>query len=310
MKPLVFISYSRADETRVARICNDLALRNVPYWRDAKEIKVGDSISQKIEDAISKATHFCLCLSKNSNRSVWVEREYRSALTRQLRDATLRILPLLLEDCEIPPLLADIRYADFSTLHQDGLQALLDAVGSPDAPKRAHEKVVPYKTFIRHIEQREPLTSFLNAAERRERSSLNHDWAARMFALLEGDIRRCRKELENLLSLGVNEFEVVLPTASRQYSRRTAVMLCPKIVIDSSYVLVSDDNVSPTIAATAGFLEFLQLLIAYRDEIAERKLYLLPEAFVISGESYPDGMWDDSLVNTDLAARIDKMHPI
>lgn len=48
------------------------------------------------------------------------------------------ILPILLEDCEIPSLISDKKYADFRYNYQTGLSELLDVL----RPSRAHEQTV------------------------------------------------------------------------------------------------------------------------------------------------------------------------
>ena len=162
----VFISYSRADESIVRRICQDLDLRDIDYWRDVKEIKVGDSISEKIEEGLQDSSYFCLCLSKASVTRAWVIREYRTALNIQLckSSGTMRILPLLLEKCDIPDLLLDIRYADFTESYAPGMQQLLEGLGLPNGLTRIRTFDVPYADLIAHIEETEPLESFLEAA--------------------------------------------------------------------------------------------------------------------------------------------------
>jgi hypothetical protein len=58
-----------------------------------------------------------------------VDREYRTALNRQLSSNTnLKILPLIIENVELPPLLEDIKYANFSMDYDIGLNELLDAI--------------------------------------------------------------------------------------------------------------------------------------------------------------------------------------
>jgi hypothetical protein len=47
---------------------------------------------------------------------------------RQLGDKGIRILPLVLESCDIPPLFADLKYADFRTSFDVGLHELITAI--------------------------------------------------------------------------------------------------------------------------------------------------------------------------------------
>jgi hypothetical protein len=44
---------------------------------------------------------------------------------RQLKDRAIRILPVLIEDCDVPLLLDDIKYADFRLDYNKGFTSLL-----------------------------------------------------------------------------------------------------------------------------------------------------------------------------------------
>lgn len=129
MRP-IFISYSHRDKKFVDRLSTDLRNAGMKVWLDVKDIKVGDSISKKIEEGISGCDFFCLVISKHSIDSNWVEREFRTALHAQLTSGTTpKILPILVhKNVESPKFLADIKYADFSQNYNRGLEQLLDAL--------------------------------------------------------------------------------------------------------------------------------------------------------------------------------------
>ena len=108
----VFICHATEDKPFARRIATHLRQAGAEVWLDEWEIKVGDSIVEKINAGLRGATHLLLLLSATSVRKPWVRREFSSALMRQLADNSVRLLPVLLDDCEVPPLLSDIRYAD------------------------------------------------------------------------------------------------------------------------------------------------------------------------------------------------------
>jgi|GEM_PF-3524384 len=125
----VFISYSHGDKKFVNRLTRDLENAGVHVWVDEKKIKVGDSISRKIEEGISECDFFCLVISRHSINSKWVDREYRTALNGQLSPGTTpKILPLLIQNVELPKFLADTLYTDFSRGYAKALKKLFDAV--------------------------------------------------------------------------------------------------------------------------------------------------------------------------------------
>lgn len=125
----IFISYSHMDKKRVNRLVIDLEDNNLNVWRDEKKIKVGDSITRKVEQGISECDFFCLVLSKHSVDSKWVDLEYRTAQNIRLTTGiNLKILPILIQDVELPPFLKDIKYADFSKGYKSGFSELLDGI--------------------------------------------------------------------------------------------------------------------------------------------------------------------------------------
>jgi len=91
------------------------------------DIKVGESIVEKINEALISHDHLIIILSSNSVQSDWVKRELNSSLMRQLQQREIMIKPVLIENCEIPPLLVDIKYADFRDDYNAGFYKLIDS---------------------------------------------------------------------------------------------------------------------------------------------------------------------------------------
>jgi tetratricopeptide (TPR) repeat protein len=125
----VFISYNYHDRDFVERLVRDLTDRGHKVWWDEWEIKVGDSIIEKISQGINGSAYLSVVLSPHSVKSNWVQRELGSALMRQLSaDRDITVLPLLISDCEVPVLLREIKWADFRQDYQAGLKELLGAL--------------------------------------------------------------------------------------------------------------------------------------------------------------------------------------
>jgi TIR domain len=99
-------------------------------WYDKREIKVGDSIVEKINDGLSNATHLIVILPAVAVGKPWVKRELSSSLMRQLGNRSIKLLPVLREDCVLPPLLADIKYADFRRDFDKGFGDMLESLRS------------------------------------------------------------------------------------------------------------------------------------------------------------------------------------
>ena len=94
-------------------------------WFDEWEIAIGDSIPQKISEALKHVSHVVVILSKSSVDKPWVEKELYAAM-RQLRDGSVSILPVVIDDCVIPSIPEDIKYADCRRNHLHGLNSVLD----------------------------------------------------------------------------------------------------------------------------------------------------------------------------------------
>ena len=124
----VFLCHASVDKPFVRQVMTDLALAGHEAWIDEFEIKVGDSIVDKISQATASADAFALFLSKASTSSSWVKREWQSTLSRYIAGHNLRLLPVLIEDCEIPSLIGDLRYADFRASYRDGIASLIEAL--------------------------------------------------------------------------------------------------------------------------------------------------------------------------------------
>ncbi len=67
-------------------------------------------------------------LSKASVESEWCRKELSAALIRELDERHVLVLPVLVEDCQIPLFLRDKKYADFRTSFDTGLRDIREAV--------------------------------------------------------------------------------------------------------------------------------------------------------------------------------------
>jgi hypothetical protein len=125
MKPHVFISHTSADIVWCRTLAFDLQARGFRVWFDEWELNVGDSINDKIAKAINETGYLIVVLSRTSVTSKWVGKEINAALVRQLEEDRVIVLPILIEDCEIPIFLRDLIYADCRTDYPSGLHHTL-----------------------------------------------------------------------------------------------------------------------------------------------------------------------------------------
>jgi hypothetical protein len=182
--PHVFISYSHSDRDFARRIAADLAGWGVRVWWDQWALRVGDSISRKIEEGITGAGWLVVVLSPDSVASAWVQRELSAALMKELDRRDVFVLPLLHRDCEIPLLLRDKLYADFRTSYADGLAAVRERIATGIDLQIADELLSENASRISMAYLRIPIPQQTEYREWLERQFRSKDEAHRMAALM------------------------------------------------------------------------------------------------------------------------------
>ena len=133
----IFISYSHVDKAKVDLLAAHMVKKNASVWVDTWELNVGDSIIQHVQDAITESDALLVILSKASVASEWCNKEITSGLLRELEEKRVVVLPVLLEDCDIPLFLRDKMYADLRTDFDDGLNAIMNAVAKVSNPNQS-----------------------------------------------------------------------------------------------------------------------------------------------------------------------------
>lgn len=114
MLPSVFLSHNHADKPFVRRIASDLDNQGIPYWLDEAEIKVGESLIEKIRAGIDKVDFVAVVLSPSSVASLWVQREVDVAMNQEIAGHRVKVLPLMYKSCDLPGFLLGKRDADFT----------------------------------------------------------------------------------------------------------------------------------------------------------------------------------------------------
>ena len=128
-RPVVFIGHSSVDKGFVRSLVAQLNTDGIETWFDELEIKIGESIHQKINEGLKKSDFFIIILSQASVKSRWVQDELSSASHIEKYSASgVFILPILLEECDVPPLLLDRRYANLKDDPESAYQELLDSL--------------------------------------------------------------------------------------------------------------------------------------------------------------------------------------
>ena len=95
MKSKLFLSHNSADKPFVNRLAKDLQNAGIRVWLDEAEMRVGDSLIERIADGIEAADYLGIVLSPRSVNSSWVQRELNIALSREINDRSIKVLPIL-----------------------------------------------------------------------------------------------------------------------------------------------------------------------------------------------------------------------
>lgn len=129
MSSEIFISYAREDKEIVRHIYDKLKAAGLDPWLDVENILPGANWQRSINQAIRESNIFIAILSRNSvkKRGI-IQKEILKALDKmdELLPDDIFIIPLRLDDCDIPERLAHLQALDWD--YEDGLKKLLDTI--------------------------------------------------------------------------------------------------------------------------------------------------------------------------------------
>ncbi len=127
----IFLSHSHKDRSFTSRLAADLTKEGVRVWLDEAELRVGDSLIERLGTAIAETDYLGVVLTRHSVRSAWVRKEVSIALTQEVHSRRVRVLPILAGKCSVPTFLRNKVYADLSTSvrYDSGLPRLLKLLG-------------------------------------------------------------------------------------------------------------------------------------------------------------------------------------
>jgi hypothetical protein len=152
----VFISYGHADADWVRALAENLHNSGLEVFFDEWDITPGDVLVHKLDEGILNSRNGALIVSPGSLTRAYVKEEYAAMMTRAIAGKQ-RLIPVLLKDAEMPPLLAsrvwiDLRNADgpdYLARVRELVQALAGGRGRP--PKRTGELSLPPGTGFKAV---------------------------------------------------------------------------------------------------------------------------------------------------------------
>lgn len=128
----IFISHSSVDKAWVRRFEKRLLAEGYDTWLDEKEIDVGDALAAKISEGLRDAKVVVVVVSAATLASRWLRYELDIA-TERMVSGHCRVLPVLIDDVEVPPEIAGRLYADMRPKRRGGFAKVLRTLESEAA---------------------------------------------------------------------------------------------------------------------------------------------------------------------------------
>jgi hypothetical protein len=129
MKLQVFISYSFNDSIFVRQLLRKLEEAGITTFYD-KKLNPGDSWVRVLEEIVNRVDYILIVLSPNYIKAEWARQEGQMAVFREANENTVRVIPLLIGDCELPPFLQSKHYVDFRSDFDDAINNLFLTLGA------------------------------------------------------------------------------------------------------------------------------------------------------------------------------------
>jgi len=138
MNPKVFVSHASEDKNRfVTEFATKLRNNGVDAWLDKWEMLPGDSLVDKIfEEGLKEAKAVIIVLSKFSVDKPWVREELNASIVNKISKG-IKIIPIVLDECNVPEALTSTLWEKIDTLdsYENSFKRVLSSIyGIIDKP--------------------------------------------------------------------------------------------------------------------------------------------------------------------------------
>lgn len=134
----VFVSHSSTDTQRVERLVSRLLDAGLTVWFDREQIASGDDFVGAIEQGLNQSRVLLLCLTPAIALSQWSRLEYSAAISRDPDNDERRLIPVLMEDCEVPAVLRRLNHVDMRQESEEAWSTLLAALNQRAPTSTVH----------------------------------------------------------------------------------------------------------------------------------------------------------------------------
>jgi hypothetical protein len=113
-RPLVFFSHTHSDEGRVRPFADAIRSHGLDVWMYEERIRPGDSLLETISRGLRSAECLAFFMSRASVESRWMRQELSIVMAERLSSHGKGpiVIPILLDDVDLPPVLRDVKYID------------------------------------------------------------------------------------------------------------------------------------------------------------------------------------------------------
>lgn len=137
----VFFAHSSVDKDFVRSLKASLSRRRVHGWIDEEQLPPGTPLRAALANAIADpAVVVIAVISKNSVRSKWVQEELELALD-YARPERPKLIPLVIDDVELPPLLRRLVYVPLRADAADSIVKQADSERAVESLMTAIEDI-------------------------------------------------------------------------------------------------------------------------------------------------------------------------
>ena len=145
----VFLSYSLFDKNVAKDISSRLEKEGHSILHPIK-VKEGDNYITKINDELENAEAFIIVLSNSAKESTRVQREISSIIFGELSKRNRIVIPVIIDNVELPQYLANYLYVDLIADFENGIDRIVQSLASPrtlsytqnKTDKRRHLKTI------------------------------------------------------------------------------------------------------------------------------------------------------------------------
>ena len=109
-----FLSHSTHDEEFASELVCALEIRNKMIWFAPHRIHLGDVIHIKVEQGLAVSRHLIILLSRRYLDSEWCRMEWACCQFNDPANRKRKIIPVLLEPCDLPMRLHSLKNCDLS----------------------------------------------------------------------------------------------------------------------------------------------------------------------------------------------------